>query len=115
MVILDDSYIDVAEKQLSMDFSEFRELTHIIVGSENKQGAIGFELHEDIVWVTFAYTDHTFKTSRELIEIMQWAFEFYTFKQYLPILYTGRSNMFPNVSIEVDDGVWQYIPKQYLI
>jgi len=97
-----------------MDFKEMIDLPRIIIGSTNKHGAIGLELHADIVWVTFAYTDGTFRTSRELIEIMQWAFEFYTVKQLLPILYTGRKNVFRNISIEVDNMVWQYIPREYL-
>lgn len=114
MIILDDSYIATAEQELNMDFSEFRELTHLIVGSSNKQGVIGFELHEHMTFVTFAYSDGTFKTHKELIEIMRWAYEFYTIDANVPIYYTGLKNVFPLVSLEVSKDVYQYIPKQYL-
>ena len=115
MVILDDSYAFVAEKELDMCFKEFIEATHIIIGTEDKLGALGFELHEDFIWITFAYTSGTYRNKRELIEIMQWAFEFYTVDRSKPILYTGRKNNFPLISIEVDSKVWQYVPKKYLI
>lgn len=114
MITLDDSYIAIAEKKLNAEYKDIRNMPHVIIGSTNKQGAIGIELHEDMVWITFAYSDGTFKTHRELIEIMRWAYEFYTVKRHLPILYTGLENMFKNVSIEVSYMVWQYIPRRYL-
>jgi hypothetical protein len=114
MVVLDDSHIAIAEEKLQMDFTEFRELTHIIVGSSNKNGAIGLELHKDMVWITFLYSDNKLDTNKNLVGIMKWAYEFYTEKQHLPIMYTGITNLFPHNSIEVSDKVWQYIPRRSL-
>lgn len=50
---------------------------------------------------------------RECREIGLGLFEEYSINKQMPILYTGKTNLYKNNSYEIEDGVYQFIPKEY--
>ena len=115
MILLDDSYIAIAEQKFNDDYSRMYDTPHLIYGFNDNAGVVGFEIHDDMVWVTFLWSDSSFSTNKQLMELMGDVYEIYTAGKGIPILYTGERNRYPRSSKEITNGVWQYIPKQYLM
>ena len=113
MIQLGDECIETAEERLSIDLSAFRAIPHIIIGTDNGECAIGVELHEHYVWVSFIYGDGKKSTHVEFAEIGKWLCRFYTIERGLPVLYTGDTNYYKNNSYQVADGIWQLTPLCY--
>lgn len=114
MVILDDTYISIAENKFNDDYSNMYNTVHLIYGTDNKEGVVGFEILDHVIWVTFLWSDKSFTTNKQLIELMGDVYEIYTIGKNMPILYTGEKNMYPNASKEIAIDMWQYVPKKYL-
>ncbi len=115
MILLDDSFIAIAEKKFNDDFSEMYDTPHLIYGINDNSGVVGFEIREDMIWVTFLWSDKSFSTNKQLMQLMGDVFEIYTVDKGMPILYSGEKNMYPNASKEIANDMWQYVPKQYLM
>ena len=113
MIILDDSVIPEAEDKTGKDYTEFRSIPHVIIGTENGNGVVGIELHDEYVWVTFLYGDMKKSTHVELAEIGKWLYRFYTEGKGKPVLYTGDRNYYKNNSIELAPKLWQLLPTCY--
>jgi len=105
----------MAEQKFNDDFSKMYDIPHLIYGINDNAGVVGFEIHDNMIWVTFLWSDKSFSTNKQLMELMGDVFEIYTIRKSIPILYTGERNRYPNSSKEIISGIWQYIPKQYLM
>jgi hypothetical protein len=114
LILLSDLYIPKAEKECNEDFSHFRTVPHIIVGTDNGKGFVGVELHEQFCWIAFTYGDGSIATHKELAVIINWLFSFYTEDRGIPVLYTAKDNKLKRNSYQVSDGIWQVLPKRKL-
>ena len=113
LILLDDSHIELAEKAIGHEYKEFRSIPHVIIGTENGSGAVGVELYEQYVWITFMFGDGKISTHKELASIGKWLFKFYTVERGKPVLYTGNRNDYKNNSIELAPKLWQLLPTCY--
>jgi len=114
LTLLTDEYIEVAERNLGQDYSNMYDNPHVIIGTEDKGGVVGIELLDDMVWVTFLYSDRKFKTNKELFEIMVWAYEFYTIDKDIPIYFGSDRNLYKSASERITDTVYRWVPKYSL-
>lgn len=114
MKVLDDTAIDEALNHTEFDPEWFRNTNHIIIGTENGKGAVGVEIEDNHVWVTFLYGDGGIGTHKNLADIGYWLYTFYTIGKNKPVYYTGKTNLYRNNSILVHENIWQLVPKRYL-
>lgn len=105
-LILNDG--ETEESIINEYFSHPKHKNYIIDDEVN--GFLCITEYDDFIVVNFAWHIGSFSTQRKMVRLGKALYKMYTLDKKLPMYYSGKTNLYSNHSIEIDDNTWQFIP-----
>jgi len=90
----------------------YKQTDHINYFAPSGKAFICISIHDELLFVHFAWNDGSNKARKEFAELSKFIYKKYTLGMNKPMYYTGINNYWQNNSFEVRENLWIFEPKK---